>query len=80
MMCQSFIPSTFLVELSKTQSTASSIGVIIKGIEPNPAIVGSHFETNNGRTGVLATANLVTRTIPLITPPGIATLAKGIRS
>ena len=48
----------------------------MNGIEPSPAIVGNHFETNKGRAGVLATANLEALTIQLMTPPGIATLGE----
>ena len=50
---------------------------MMKGMEPSPAAVGNHFDTITGSpTGVLATANLDDRTIKLITPPGIATLAR----
>ena len=48
----------------------------MNGIEPSPAIVGSHFETKKGSAGVLTTANLEAFTIQLMAPPGIATLAK----
>ena len=42
--------------------------------------MGNHFVANKGRPGVLATANLEARTIPLITPPGIAILANPCQS
>ena len=48
----------------------------MNGIDPSPATVGNHFAANKGSAGVLVTANLVVLTIQLITPPGIATLAK----
>ncbi len=52
------------------------MGCIINGIEPNPAAVGAHFETTRGRPTVRLTANRDARTIVLMTPPGMATLAK----
>jgi hypothetical protein len=70
------IPSNILVVLSNAKSTHSSMGCIIKGIEPNPAAVGAHFETTRGRPTVRLTANRDALTIVLMTPPGIATLAK----
>ena len=52
------------------------MGVIMKGIEPRPAAVGSHLETAAGNPTLLATANLADLTIILMTPPGIATEAR----
>lgn len=53
---------------------------MIKGIDPRPAAVGSHFDTTAGSPTLLATANLADLTIILITPPGIATDARPFAS
>ena len=71
-----FCCNIFLVELSRAISTKLSIGCIINGTDPSPAAVGSHFDNTMGSPTLLATANLDARTMPLITPPGIATLAR----
>jgi hypothetical protein len=49
---------------------------MIKGIEPKPAAVGTHFATMRGSPTARLTTNLDAFTIVFMTPPGITTLAK----
>ena len=60
-----------------TKSTKSSIGWTINGIEPSPEKVGAQLFTPAGmvENADLVIANLDARTIMLIVPPGIKTLA-----
>mmetsp|Transcript_17887 Transcript_17887/g.41765 ORF Transcript_17887/g.41765 Transcript_17887/m.41765 type:complete len:154 (+) Transcript_17887:2428-2889(+) len=76
----SSIPKYGLVVLSNAKSTRLSIGFTMNGIDPSPAVVGSHFEMSIGRPAVLPTANFEALTIMLMVKPGIATLAKDCHS